>query len=136
MQYVQAVQVSPFGKPIQHFFMATTKIKFRASSVSGKQGTLFLQVIHNRVVRQASTSYKLYQAEWDATAQSVNFSADIRSDRCRYLYSVQQALQKDISRLQLIILSLDHTRRDYRAEDVIRRFLMKESSDDFMSFAE
>ena len=29
--------------------MATTRFKFRASSVSGKQGTLFLQVIHQRV---------------------------------------------------------------------------------------
>ena len=136
MQYVQAAQVSPFGKPIQHFFMATTKIKFRASSVSGKQGTLFIQVIHKRVVRQASTSYRIHPSEWDPSTQSVLLPADFRSDRCRYLYSVQQALQKDMSRLQLIILSLDHTRRDYRAEDVIRRFLMKESSDDFMSFAE
>ena len=36
-------------------FMATTRFKFRASSVSGKQGTLFIQVIHQRVARQVST---------------------------------------------------------------------------------
>ena len=46
--------------------MATTRFKFRASSVSGKQGTLFIQVIHQRVVRQVTTSYKLYPKEWDA----------------------------------------------------------------------
>ena len=32
--------------------MASTRFKFRASSVSGKQGTLFIQVIHKRVVHQ------------------------------------------------------------------------------------
>ena len=51
--------------------MATIKIKFRASSVSGKEGTLYIQVIHQRVVRQVSTKYKLYPNEWDAATQSV-----------------------------------------------------------------
>ena len=35
--------------------MATTRFKFRTSSVSGKEGTLYIQVIHQRVVRQVST---------------------------------------------------------------------------------
>ena len=36
--------------------MATTKIRFRASSVPGRQGTLFLQVIHRRVTRRTALS--------------------------------------------------------------------------------
>lgn len=32
--------------------MATVKIKFRPSTVDGGQGTIFYQVIHNRVARQ------------------------------------------------------------------------------------
>ena len=32
--------------------MATVKVKFRASSVATKEGTLFYQVIHKRIVRQ------------------------------------------------------------------------------------
>ena len=66
---------------IQHISMATTRFKFRASSVSGKQGTLFIQVIHQRVVRQVSTKYKLYPKEWDAGTQSVVIPKDTSSKR-------------------------------------------------------
>ena len=66
---------------IQHISMATTRFKFRASSVSGKQGTLFIQVIHQRVARQVSTKYKLYPKEWDAGTQSVVIPKDASSKR-------------------------------------------------------
>ena len=39
--------------------MATVKIKFRPSTVDGGQGTIFYQVIHNRVARQQKTGYRL-----------------------------------------------------------------------------
>lgn len=116
--------------------MATTRFKFRASSVSGKQGTLFIQVIHQRVVRQVSTKYKLYPKEWDATGQSVVFPKETFPPRSQYLQDVQEALQRDAARLQLIILSLDHSRKAYQARDVVERFLKKEPSDDFQQFAE
>ena len=116
--------------------MATTRFKFRASTVSGKQGTLFIQVIHQRVVRQVSTLYRLYPYEWDAGRQSVVIPGDTFPDRIRYLRAVQEALQRDASRLQLIILALGHRRKEYLAEDVIKRFLKKEHSNDFTTFAE
>lgn len=116
--------------------MATTKFKFRASSVSGKEGTLFLQVIHQRVVRQVSTKYKLYPKEWDAVRQAVVIPKDTFPGRIRYLHAAQETLRSDKSRLQLIILSLDHSRKDYRAEDVIKQFLKKEQSNEFTVFAE
>ena len=116
--------------------MATTRFKFRASSVSGKQGTLFIQVIHQRVVRQVSTSYKLYSKEWDADRQSVVIPKDTSSKRSPYLHNVQEALRSDAARLRLIILSLDHSRKAYQAKDVVKRFLKKEQSDEFAVFAE
>ena len=99
--------------------MATTKFKFRASSVSGKQGTLFIQVIHKRATRQGSTSYKLYPQEWDADRQSVVVAKDTSSNRSSYLHNVQEALRSDAARLRLIILSLDHSRKAYQAKDVV-----------------
>ena len=116
--------------------MATTKFKFRASSVSGKQGTLFLQGIHQRWSRQVSTRYKLYPNEWDAAGQSVVIRRDTSSERSQYLHAVQETLQRDTSRLQLIILTLDHSRKEYQATDVIKRFLKKEQSNEFAVFAE
>lgn len=49
--------------------MASIKIKFRPSSVRGKEGVLFLQIIHRRVVRQIVTPYRLHAHEWDAFSQ-------------------------------------------------------------------
>ena len=46
--------------------MATVKIKFRPSTVDGGQGTIFYQVIHNRVARQQKTGYRLYGYEWNS----------------------------------------------------------------------
>ena len=76
--------------------MASIRFKFRASSVSGKQGTLFIQVIHRRVARQVSTQYKLYPGEWDPARQSVTVPKDTLPDRSRYLHAVQEALQQDV----------------------------------------
>ena len=116
--------------------MATTKFKLRASTVSGKQGTLIIQVIHKRVVRQLSTKYKLYPEEWDASRQSVVIAEHTDTHRCLYLQAVHEAVQLDASRLQLIILTFDHSRKDYHAEDVVKQFFMKEKTDDFTTFAE
>ena len=40
--------------------MASVKVKFRPSTTTGKEGTIYYQVIHNRVVRQIYTDYKLF----------------------------------------------------------------------------
>ena len=51
--------------------MATVKIKFRVSSIETKAGTLYYQVIHNRLVKQVHFGYKLYPSEWDADCSRV-----------------------------------------------------------------
>ena len=51
--------------------MATVKIKFRPSTVGGGQGSIFYQVIHNRVIRQQKTGYRLYSHEWNRCLSEV-----------------------------------------------------------------
>lgn len=116
--------------------MATTKFKLRTSTISGNPGTLFVQVIHQRVARQVSTKYKLYPNEWDTTKQSVVITTDTPPDRSQYLHALHKALQHDTTRLQLITLTLDHSRTTYTAQDIITRYLRQEPSDDFTTFAE
>ncbi len=48
--------------------MTSIMIKFRPSTVDGKEGGLYFQIIHNRVVRQLNTDYKVFAEEWDAEA--------------------------------------------------------------------
>ena len=40
--------------------MASIKIKFRPSTVNGKEGSIYFQITHNRVVRQLNTDYKIF----------------------------------------------------------------------------
>ena len=47
------------------------KVKFRASTVEGKEGSVYYQVIHNRTVRQIRTAYRLFTSEWDSEAGKV-----------------------------------------------------------------
>lgn len=51
--------------------MTSIKVKFRPSTVDGKEGGLYFQIIHNRVVRQLNTDYKVFAEEWDAEAESI-----------------------------------------------------------------
>ena len=71
--------------------MATVKTKFRASSSKMKEGTLFYQVIHNRVARQIHTGYKLYPQEWDAENKEIVFPPGTGETRGSYLASLKNA---------------------------------------------
>lgn len=70
--------------------MATVKTKFRASSSKMKEGTLFYQVIHNRVARQIHTGYKLYPQEWDAENKEIVFPPGTGETRGSYLASLKK----------------------------------------------
>lgn len=114
--------------------MATTKIKFRPSSVAGKEGTLFFQVIHKREVRQVSTTYKVFPHEWDAVRQEIVMPPC--KLRKKYLLALQDALMKNAIRLRIIILSLTQQQSAYTAEDIVQRFLNRENTSEFEAFAE
>lgn len=58
--------------------MATIKIKFRASSSTENEGTLFYRVTHNRIVRQISSGYKVFPQEWNAEKRMPRFTSRIR----------------------------------------------------------
>lgn len=64
--------------------MATVKVKFRPSSVDGREGTVYYQVIHGRVARQINTSYKLFPAEWSKRHSRIVITPS-DEDRRQYL---------------------------------------------------
>lgn len=115
--------------------MATVKTKFRASSSSTKEGTLFYQVIHKRVPRQIHTGYKLYPQEWDAENKEIVFPPGIGDNRRNYLVSLKDALRKDIKRLKSIISRLERADGAYTAEDVVESCLSPTDTHSFISFA-
>ena len=43
--------------------MASIKVKFRPSTNENKEGTIYYQIILNRVIRQLKTDYRLFMCE-------------------------------------------------------------------------
>lgn len=115
--------------------MATVRTKFRASSSDTKEGTLFYQVIHNRVARQMHTGYRLYPHEWDAGNRKIVFPPGIADGRRDYLLSLGNALQADAGRLEGVISRLDRSGETYTADDVVSAYLSPADNHCFMSFA-
>ena len=106
--------------------MTSIKIKFRPSSVEGKEGGIFFQIIHNRVVRQLNTDYKVFASEWDAESESIV----VNGNRSNLLLGIQERLAWDVARLEKVVRSLETERRRFTADDVITMFhkQTKESS--------
>ncbi|MFR9530928.1 MAG: site-specific integrase, partial [Rikenellaceae bacterium] len=44
--------------------MASVKVKIRLSKIEGKEGTIYYQIIQNKIVRQILTKYRIYPSEW------------------------------------------------------------------------
>ncbi len=107
--------------------MATIKIKFRASTVEMKEGSLFFQVIHNRVTKQINAGQKLYPEEWDPHRSEVRMLQDADSKRQEYLQAVQNQLERNRQRLENIIDRLRHSNSEYTAEQVIDIYLERRS---------
>ncbi len=116
--------------------MATVKVKFRPSAIEDKEGTVYYQVIHNRVARQTYTGYKLFPSEWNAECEEIIVPAQADKGRCTYLTSMQSALKEDISRIKGIIRRLDRSGDSYTADRVIEMFNNKSDDNGFILFAQ
>ena len=103
--------------------MATVKIKFRLSKVDGGQGTIFYQVIHNRVARQKTTSYHLYSYEWNSRLSEV-ILPKFNESRKRHLMEISDKIRMDVKLFQSIVADFEHIGGDYTADDVITEFAM------------
>lgn len=115
--------------------MATVKIKFRASSQADKAGTLFYQVIHNRLTRQIYTGYKLFPYEWNATESKIVIPADCDAGRHRNLSSLREVLAANISRLSGIISHLEKVGTPYNTDKVVELYNAPDGDRCFISFA-
>ena len=112
--------------------MATVKVKFRPSSVLEKEGTLFYQVTHNRVVRWINTGYKLFPSEWDKRLSLIIIPVD-DAIRTRYLVTLKKCVLEDQSRLREIVLRLERSEDTFTSEDVVRSY-QSPSVGGFLSF--
>ena len=102
--------------------MASIKVKFRPSTIDGKEGTLYYQVIHNRVVRQINTDYKLFVSEWDNHSDTVVLHQNrTEAERDNFLLSITERIKWDKDKLEKVIQTLNQS-GTFTANDVVLRF--------------
>lgn len=75
-----------------YYVMATVKVKFRASTVAGRMGHLFYQVVHDGRIERMRTGFRLFPSEWDAGRGCCRTESAADSERREYLADVQRLI--------------------------------------------
>lgn len=114
--------------------MATVKVKFRPSSVCGREGIIYYQIFHNKVTRQVTTEYKVYAWEWDEKHHCIVTSTD--TERMNRLQSLREKIQGDKERFGRIIAAFMRKDICFSAEDIIEEFQYLVSRLSFFNFME
>lgn len=100
--------------------MASVRIKFRPSTVEGKEGTLYFQIIHKRVARTVFTDCRVFPCEWDSVSSSV---VTVGTDeRKTYLEMVASKLKWSMERFTKIIAEKDKEKADYTVDDIVSEY--------------
>ena len=60
--------------------MASVKAKFRPSIIEGKEGTVYYQIIQDRVIRQLKTDYRIFADEWNDAENNIIIGNSERSN--------------------------------------------------------
>ena len=81
--------------------MATVKVKFRASTVEGKEGTLYYHLIHQRNLRWISTDYHVFPDEWNDKKSAIIISD--RNNRQAHLQLIQSKIDWEMKQMQRMI---------------------------------
>lgn len=115
--------------------MATIKVKYRPSTVKGREGTLFFQIIHRRIARQINTGYRLFTHEWDCAQGRVDVTSATDDVRHRYLEALETDLKNDLSRLQAIVTRIEGSGRNYDADGIVALFGTARNDVGFVVFA-
>ena len=108
--------------------MASIKLKFRAHTDNMKEGALYFQIIHDRVVKQVKTDYRIYEYEWDKRRGDIVKGFSFTTERNEALKIIRDKIAWEQRKLEQIAKSFEDIGRPYTANDIIRRY--KESASD------
>lgn len=102
--------------------MTEVKIKFRASSIKTKEGTLYFQITHNQFVRQIKTEYKLFSHEWNRHDSSILIPKINKEKRYYYLIRLKKYIKSDIKRILEIISQINSSNKKITYDQIVRKY--------------
>ena len=102
--------------------MASVKLKFRVSSLPKKEGTLYFQVIHNRVVKQIKTSYHIFESEWDEHCGDIAQFPNLPPNRHDIIKSIKEKIAWEKKRLYRIIEQLGNKGQPFSSDDIVQEY--------------
>lgn len=112
--------------------MATVKIKFRQSTVEGKEGTLYFQIIHKRMARTVFTDCHILPEEWNRASSSVIIGGT--DERKAYLETVASKLEWDMETFAKIIAEKEKAKTGYTIDDVVSEYDRRPKCITFFTF--
>lgn len=86
--------------------MATVKVKFRESKVQGKEGVIYYQIIHDCVIRQIKTEYRLLDSEWKLLFLNTH-NVSFYDTRNIYLNRIRECIRYELKHIQNLINQYD-----------------------------
>lgn len=98
--------------------MATISVKFRQSTVEGKAGTIFYQVIHRRKMARINTDIHVQPCDWRKICNRTD-------DNEGYLTFIRNRIDSDLSVTALIISSCEESGNAYSARTIVKLFKTK-----------
>lgn len=114
--------------------MATVKLKFRPSTLTGREGTLFFQVVHQRMVRHIKVGYRAFPEEWDAQEHRLVVPLQAESERKLYLSRLQMKVEEDKLRIEWIIRNLETEGIGFDAEQIVSIFYKTDCNGGIIAF--
>ena len=111
--------------------MTSIKVKFRPSTAVSKEGTIYYQIIHKRVIRQLKTNYSIYADEWDERSATLILA---NNGRNVYLQSIKERMNWDVRRLENIVSHWENKQKSYAADDIISAFQKSANEQTLLNF--
>ena len=112
--------------------MATVKVKLRASSVEGKEGTLYYHLIHQRNLRWFSTDYHVFPEEWNDKKSAIIVSNS--NNRKAHLQLIQSKMDWEMKQMQCIIHDKEADGIPYSIDDIAKEIQQLPPSQSVFAF--
>ncbi len=100
--------------------MASIRVKFRPSTLAGKMGSIYYQVIHERKVRQLTTDYRIYPHEWDERKSGIRFPDCV--DRAPAIIAMRRNIGNDVKRLGGIIRQYEEECHVFAVDEIVDEY--------------